>query len=65
MWNLLRERGIAIIWSGELVNKFGNALNFWALAWLLFRAYPDQPWVAATVLSAQTIELMAGAVRIC
>ncbi|MCV4690788.1 hypothetical protein OFC38_32060, partial [Escherichia coli] len=61
MWSLLADRAIRTVWIGEMVNEFGNALNYWALAWLLFRAYPAQPWVAASVLSAQAIGLLVGA----
>lgn len=61
MWSLLRDPTIRIVWIGEVVNEFGNALNYWALAWLLFRAYPNQPWVAASVLSVQAVGLLVGA----
>lgn len=61
MWSLLRDPTIRIVWFGENVNEFGNALNHWALAWLLFRAYPAQPWVAASVLSVQGVGLLVGA----
>lgn len=61
MWSLLADRTVRTVWLGEVVNEFGNALNYWALAWLLFRAYPTQPWVAASVLSAQAVGLLVGA----
>lgn len=61
MWSLLRDSTIRIVWVGEVVNEFGNALHYWALAWLLFRAYPERPWVAASVLSLQALGLLVGA----
>lgn len=61
VWSLLRDPTIRIVWFGENVNEFGNALNHWALAWLLFRAYPAQPWVAASTLSVQGVGLLVGA----
>lgn len=62
MWSLLNSFTIRTIWIGEIINEFGNGLNFWAMAWLMFRAYPDQPWVAASLLSVQVVGLLLGSV---
>lgn len=45
-----------------MVNEFGNGLNFWAVAWLMFRAYPHAPWVASSVISVQVFGLLLGSV---
>jgi MFS transporter, DHA3 family, macrolide efflux protein len=62
MWTLLREHRIRIIWLGETINALGSGLSFWAIAWLLYRRYPDAPWVAASVLAAQGLGTMLGTV---
>ncbi len=62
MWILLREHRIRTIWLGETINALGSGLSFWAIAWLLYRRYPDAPWVAASVLAAQGIGTMLGTV---
>lgn len=56
--DLLRDGRLRTIWIGETINAFGSGLTFWALAWLLYRAYPKEPLLSATllaVLSAATI----------
>jgi MFS transporter, DHA3 family, macrolide efflux protein len=58
--SLLRDRRVAVIWLGETVNAFGSALTFWALAWLLYRAYPAQPLLAAAVLSVLSVSSLLG-----
>ncbi len=62
MWTLLLEHRIRTIWLGETINALGSGLSFWAIAWLLYRRYPDAPWVAASVLAAQGIGTMLGTV---
>ena len=60
MWDLLRQPTIRTIWLGETVNSLGSGLTFWALAWLLYRRFPEQPWLAASVLAAQGVGTMLG-----
>ncbi len=62
MWSLLLEHRLRTIWLGEAVNALGSGLSFWALAWLMYRRYPDAPWVAASLLAAQAIGTMLGTV---
>lgn len=60
--SLLRERRIALLWVGETLNAFGSGLTLWALAWLLLRAYPTQPLLAALVLSVLSGSSLLGTV---
>jgi len=59
---LLRDRRTALIWAGETLNAFGSGLTLWALAWLLLRAYPAQPLLAALVLSVLSVSSLLGTV---
>ncbi|MBB6099539.1 MFS family permease [Deinobacterium chartae] len=60
MWRLLRDPRIRILWIGESVNTLGNALTFVALAWFLFRLYPDQPASSGLVMGAFTVAMLTG-----
>ena len=62
MWDLLRRPVIRTIWVGETINALGSSLTFWALAWLLYRRFPDQPWLAGGVLAAQGVGTMLGTI---
>jgi DHA3 family macrolide efflux protein-like MFS transporter len=64
MFSLLRDRRILILWIGESINSFGNGLTFIALAWFLYRLYPDSPALSGTVIGAWTAAMLLGTVSL-
>ncbi|BDP40506.1 hypothetical protein DAETH_04750 [Deinococcus aetherius] len=60
MFSLLRDRRILILWIGESINTFGNGLTFIALAWFLYRLYPNSPGLSGTVIGAWTAAMLLG-----
>lgn len=60
MFSLLKDRRLLILWIGEGVNTFGHSLTFIALAWFLYRLYPDQPALSGTVIGAWTVSMLIG-----
>lgn len=60
MFSLLRDRRILILWLGEGVNTFGNSLTFIALAWFLYRLYPDSPGLSGSVIGVWTVMMLIG-----
>ncbi|UBV42156.1 MFS transporter [Deinococcus taeanensis] len=64
MFSLLRDRRILILWVGESINTFGNGLTFIALAWFLYRLYPNSPGLSGTVIGAWTVAMLIGTVSL-
>ncbi|WP_027481323.1 MFS transporter [Deinococcus pimensis] len=60
MFSLLKDRRLLILWVGEGINSFGNSLTFIALAWFLYRLYPDQPALSGSVIGAWTVSMLIG-----
>ena len=57
---LLRDHRLRTIWLGETVNAFGSGLTFWALAWLLYRQYPEASQLAGALLAVLSAASVVG-----
>ncbi|SMB83327.1 MFS transporter [Deinococcus hopiensis] len=64
MFSLLRDRRILILWIGESINSFGSGLTFIALAWFLYRLYPDSPTRSGSVIGVWTAAMLLGTVSL-
>lgn len=60
MLDLLRDAALRRLFVVQTVNSFGNALTFWALAWLLLRAAPDSPGLAGSALAVLSGAVLVG-----
>jgi DHA3 family macrolide efflux protein-like MFS transporter len=54
-WSLMCNRNFALIWSGQTLSQFGNAVHELTLVWLALQLVPQDYWSLGLIIGAKFV----------